>query len=93
MTSSTRRKEWAGSWRRGTQVVNIEIIVAGQLGDLARWALSDLVVDRRQVLLTSTTDMLIALEHLTARGVEVVAVRERHPAHSEEAAQPHPGHR
>jgi hypothetical protein len=66
--------------------VNIEIVVAGPLGDLARWALADLQVERRQVLLTSSTDMLGVLDHLTIRAVEVLAVRERqHPGDLGEA--------
>jgi hypothetical protein len=57
--------------------VNVEIVVTGALGDLAILAFSDLAVERRQVLVTSAPDTLDALDRLTARGVEVLAVRER----------------
>jgi DNA-binding CsgD family transcriptional regulator len=57
--------------------VNVEIVVAGALGDVAIQAFADTVVERRQVLVTSAPDILDALSRLTAQGFEVLAVRER----------------
>jgi LuxR family maltose regulon positive regulatory protein len=57
--------------------MNVEIVVTGALGDLAIRAFADIAVERRQVLVMSAPDALDALDRLTARGVEVLAVRER----------------
>jgi hypothetical protein len=57
--------------------VNVEIVVTGALGDLAIRAFADLAVERRQVVVASAPDTLDALYRLTARGIEILAVRER----------------
>jgi DNA-binding CsgD family transcriptional regulator len=55
----------------------VELVVTGALGDVAMGAFGDTALERRQVLVTSAADTFDALDRLTARGVEVLAVRER----------------
>jgi len=57
--------------------VNVEIVVSGALGELAQWALPEVLAERRQVLLALSADALPTPECLTARGVEVLTMRER----------------
>ena len=57
--------------------MNVEIVIAGSLGDLASWAMPDVIAERRQVLLMAWSDMLPALNYLTERGLEVLTIRER----------------
>ena len=57
--------------------MNVEIVVVGSLGALAIWAMPDVIAERRQVLLMSSSDTLPALNYLTERGLEVLTIRER----------------
>jgi hypothetical protein len=56
--------------------LNIEVVVAGTLGALVQWTVPELVAERRQVLLVSAANTLPTLNQLTARGLEVLTIRE-----------------
>jgi hypothetical protein len=56
--------------------VYVEIVVGGQLGDLARWALSDLTVERRQTIVVSTDELARVVETLDEFDADIVAIRE-----------------
>jgi hypothetical protein len=56
--------------------VNVEVVVAGTLGALAKWTMPQLSAEGRQVLLVSAANTLPTLNHLTARGLEVLTIRE-----------------
>lgn len=57
--------------------MNVEIVVAGALGELAMWAIPEVTAERRQVLVTSWSDTLDTLCYLTEHGLEIVTIRER----------------
>jgi hypothetical protein len=58
-------------------VREVEIGIAGAVGDLARWALPGVVVEQNQRFVAAETELAAVLERLAAAGVDVRDVRER----------------
>jgi hypothetical protein len=59
----------------------VELVVEGALGDLAASAFPELVIERRQILVTAESDALATLNQLADHNVDVVVLRRRpHPS-------------
>jgi hypothetical protein len=57
--------------------VYIEVVVEGTLGELAASAFPELVVERREIFVTSEADVLAAVDHHTGHKLDVVVLRLR----------------
>lgn len=62
---------------------DIEVVVVGEVGALAAAALGDLQATRRQVIQSPASAVTDVVEHLVARGVDVLGVRSVRPTGDE----------